>query len=103
MVAGAFAVLFVAYGVQFSFGIFFSPLLTEFGWTRGDVSGVFGVYTAVYCTCALPAGRLTDRFGPRLVIASGGVLLGAALVAMSQVSQLSGRSTRSTAWWRGSA
>ena len=88
IVAGAFAVLFVAYGAQFSFGILFSPLLAEFGWTRGDISGVFGVYTTVYCVCAFPAGRLTDRFGPRLVIAGGGVLLGAALASMSLVSQL---------------
>jgi MFS family permease len=88
VVAAAFAILFVAYGAQFSFGVMFSPLLAEFGWTRGDISGVFGVYTAVYCLCALAAGRLTDRLGPRPVVAVGGVLLGGALAAMSLVSQL---------------
>ena len=64
IVAAAFTILFIAYGAQFSFGILFSPLLEEFGWTRADISGVFGIYTAVYCAGALPAGRLTDRFGP---------------------------------------
>jgi MFS transporter, OFA family, oxalate/formate antiporter len=88
IVAGAFAILFVTYGAQFSFGILFSPLLAESGWTRASISGVFGVYTTVYCVCALPAGRLTDRFGPRLVIAGGGVLLGAALTGLSLTSQL---------------
>ena len=88
IVAAAFAILFVAYGAQFSFGIFFAPLLAAFGWTRGDLSGVFAIYSAVYCICALPAGRLTDRFGPRPVIAVGGALLGFALAAMGAVSQL---------------
>ena len=88
IVAAAFAILFVAYGAQFSFGILFSPLLAEFGWSRGDISGVFGLYTTVYCVFALAAGRLTDRFGPRLVIAGGGLLLGAALAALSSVSRL---------------
>jgi fluoride ion exporter CrcB/FEX len=45
IVAGAFAILFVAYGAQFSFGILFSPLLAESRWTRASISGVFGVYT----------------------------------------------------------
>jgi MFS family permease len=88
IVAAAFAILFVAYGAQFSFGIFFAPLGPAFGWTRADVSGVFAVYSAVYCVCALPAGRLTDRFGPRPVIAAGGVLLGGALAAMGAVTRL---------------
>ena len=34
------------------------------------------------------AGRLTDRWGPRTVIAIGGALLGAGLVAMSRVGAL---------------
>lgn len=88
VVAAAFSILFLTYGAQFSFGIFFSALVEEFGWRRGSISGVFGVYTAVYCGCALLAGRLTDRWSPRPVIASGGLLLGAALAAMSLVGQL---------------
>ena len=36
----------------------------------------------------LLAGRLTDRWGPRVVIALGGVFLGLGLAGMSRVSQL---------------
>ena len=88
VVAGAFSVLFVAYGAQYSFGVFFSALLEEFGWSRASLAGAFSLYAAAYCVFGFPAGRLTDRWGPRLVIAFGGLFLGAALAGMALVTRL---------------
>jgi len=34
VVAVAFTVLFLAYGVQYAFGLFFTALTEEFGWSR---------------------------------------------------------------------
>ena len=88
VVGAAFLVLFLAYGTQYAFGVFFSALIAEFGWTRASLSGVFSLYAFVYSGFALAAGRLTDRWGPRVVIAVGGVFLGAGLGGMSLASQL---------------
>ena len=44
VVGTAFSVLFMAYGAQFSFGVFFSALIEEFGWSRGALSGAFALY-----------------------------------------------------------
>lgn len=88
VVTAAGLVLFMAYGTQYAFGVFFAALVEEFGWSRASVSGVFSLYAAVYSGFALMAGRLTDRWGPRTVIAIGGALLGAGLVAMSRVGVL---------------
>lgn len=88
IVAGAFLVLFVAYGAQYSFGIFFAALLEEFGWSRASLAGAFSLYAFAYCLFGFPAGRLTDRWGPRGVIALGGVFLGTALAGMAFVSAL---------------
>lgn len=88
IVGGAFLVLLVAYGTQYAFGVFFAALLDEFGWSRAQLAGAFSLYTLVYCVAGFPAGRLTDRWGPRPVIAVGSVLLGGALASMALVSQL---------------
>ena len=88
VVTAAGLILFMAYGTQYAFGVFFAALVEEFGWSRASVSGVFSLYAAVYSGFALMAGRLTDRWGPRTVIAIGGALLGASLVAMSRVGVL---------------
>ncbi|MGH7277970.1 MAG: MFS transporter, partial [Candidatus Rokuibacteriota bacterium] len=80
--------LFVAYGAHYSFGVFFAALLQEFGWSRASLSGAFSIYAFAYCIVGFPAGRLTDRWGPRAVIATGGLFLGAALAGMALVTEL---------------
>ncbi|MBI4638720.1 MAG: MFS transporter [Candidatus Rokubacteria bacterium] len=88
IVAAAFLVLFLAYGTQYAFGVFFSALLEEFGWSRASLAGAFSLYAFAYCLFGFPAGRLTDRWGPRPVIAFGGLFLGAALAGMALVTEL---------------
>ncbi|MBI1959695.1 MAG: MFS transporter, partial [Candidatus Rokubacteria bacterium] len=88
VVGGAFVVLFLAYGAQYAFGVFFAALLDEFGWSRASLAGAFSLYAFTYSGCGVLAGRLTDRLGPRVVIALGGGFLGLGLMAMSQVTAL---------------
>jgi MFS family permease len=78
----------MAYGAQFSFGVFFSALLEEFGWSRGALSGAFALYAFGYSGLSVASGHLTDRWGPRAVIATGGVFLGAGWIAMSATSAI---------------
>jgi MFS family permease len=88
IVGAAFAVLFMAYGAQYSFGVFFAALLSEFGWSRASLAGAFSLYAFGYCLVGFPAGRLTDRWGPRVVVAAGGLFLGVALAGMALVTRL---------------
>ena len=37
VVAAAFTVLFVAYGLQFSFGVFVNEIIDDTGWSRADI------------------------------------------------------------------
>jgi MFS family permease len=88
IVAAAFVILFMAYGAQYCFGVFFAALIDEFRWSRAGLAGVFSLYAFGYCVAGFPAGRLTDRWGPRVVVTSGAVLLGAALAGMALVRRL---------------
>ena len=101
---------FMSYGpiIAFTFGVFIKPLSEEFGWSRASVAGVFSLYAVAYSILGLVAGRLADRWGPRVVVAIGGGLLGLglalALQAISRhhgalhVESVAGRGTTMTAW-----
>jgi len=70
--------LAVAYGLFFSFSIFFVPLIQEFRWSRGLTAGAMSVSSIVQGVCAPMAGVLADRFGPRAMILGGVILLASA-------------------------
>jgi MFS family permease len=70
--------LAVAYGLFFSFSVFFLPLVEEFRWSRGLTAGALSLSTVVQGLLAPVAGILADRFGPRPVILGGAVVIGTA-------------------------
>lgn len=84
--ACAFTVLFLTYGVQYSFGIFVPAMVDDLGWQHASLGGAFSFYTVVYTSFSLLAGRLTDSLGPRRVVGLGAILLGIGVMATSQVT-----------------
>jgi len=75
VVAAAFGVLFLSYGLQFSYGVFVSGMAADLGWSRAQTALPYSIYVFVYSALSAATGRATDRFGPRPVIATGAVLL----------------------------
>jgi len=88
VVATAAIIMLAMWGTYYSFGIFFKPLLSEFGWTRAMTSGAFSLSTILHGIGAIFAGRLTDRFGPRMVIRITGLSLGLGYLLMSQTTSI---------------
>jgi len=88
IVAAAFVMLTVMGGTYYSFGVFFTPLLTEFDWTRAMTSGAFSICIMLEGVLGMVMGRATDRWGPRMVITLCGFLLGLGYLLMSQISVL---------------
>ncbi len=86
VVGCVFLVLFLTYGMQYSFGVFVPAMVDELGWQRASLGGAFSLYSLVYTGFSLLSGRLTDSLGPRRVIGLGGVLLGLGIMATSQIS-----------------
>jgi MFS family permease len=86
VVATAFCVALVAYGVQYSFGIFIEPLKADFGWSGALVGGAVSLFMFSRGALAILTGRFTDRYGPRIIVAIGGFFLGLGLILTSQIS-----------------
>ncbi len=61
-------------------------MLTELGWTRAVTSGAFSLSITLYGLLAIGMGRLTDKFGPRLVITACGLFFGLGYLLMSQIT-----------------
>jgi MFS family permease len=76
VVAAAFTVLFVGYGLQFSFGVFVTEITKDTGWSRSQLVLPYAVYVALYSALSSVSGWATDRWGPARVVALGSVILG---------------------------
>ena len=88
MVAAAFVAMFAAYGVAYSFGAFFKPMAAEFGAERSATSAVFSITVLVWCLLGPVTGHLADRFGPRIVVATGAIGMGLGLALTSMIDRL---------------
>ncbi len=86
VVAAALLIVIIAHGAQYTFGIFFKPILTEFGWTRGATSGAFSLYLVLWGFLSIFVGKLNDSFGPRIIMIVCGFFLGLGYLLMSQIS-----------------
>ena len=78
----------VAMGCTFSLAVFLQPMSEATGWSR---TGVSTAMTLVFVTMGIGGfawGALTDRFGPKVVVLSGALLLGAGLSLASRATSL---------------
>ena len=88
VLAASFFLLFFQSGARFSFGIMFKPMASELGWNRTSISLTFFLNTVFFALTLSLAGKLYDRYGPRLVILVSTVLLAAGYISTSQVYSL---------------
>ena len=87
--AAGFGIWFIGWGTFTPcFGVFFKPLLTEFGWTRAATTLAYSLSFMVQAAVAIVMGWLTDRLGPRAVLTVFGSFLGICYVLLSQITTL---------------
>ena len=88
IVIGVALVLFGTAGSRFSFGVFMKPLVDEFDWSRGSLSGALAVAGLATGLLRPLAGWLADRFDARYVAGSGLLIGGIALLGLSRIDVL---------------
>jgi MFS family permease len=88
ILALCFANMIVMRGVNGAFGVYYLALLEEFSWSRSDGATVASANFFVYAIASPLVGLAFDRFGPRLLMPLGALLVGVGLVISSFASSL---------------
>ncbi len=78
----------VAIGAMFSLAVFLQPMSDATGWSRTGISSAMTLDFLTMGIAAFGWGALTDRFGPRIVVLSGAILLGLGLALASRATSL---------------
>ncbi len=88
MVILAIYVLAVHSMAIYTFGIFLVPVTLQFDWERGALSLAQAITMLVGGGLAIFTGRLSDKYGPRLLVTFSGFLAGVVFLLMSRISAL---------------
>lgn len=82
------AMLTIASGARFLYGVVLKDLSEEFGWTRSAMTLAVLLNMITLSILQPFVGLATDRFGPKRVLVGGSLLLGLALLPFAYVTEL---------------
>ncbi len=83
--ASGFVIQAVGTGAYSTYGVFFNSFLMDFGWSRTLISGASALSFFLFGLFGILAGRLNDKMGPRITMATCGVVFAIGYTLMSQV------------------
>lgn len=78
----------IGFGTAYSFGTFFKAMAAEFHTGNGATALIFGVTLLFFFGSGVVSGPISDRVGPRPVLAVGGTLFVVGLVATANAQRL---------------
>ena len=80
--------MYVGGTVFFGFTAFFEPIRREFSWSYTQISLAISIRGLEVGILAPLAGILVDRFGSRLLLLTGSIVVGAGLILLGKVQSL---------------
>lgn len=88
IVFASFIVICITFGVQQTFSVYFTPILSEFGWDRTQISLALSI-SMIVSACLLPVvGKLVTRYGPKKIILISIPIVGLSTILFSTISNL---------------
>ncbi len=87
IVAACTLMMAVAYGLMYSYSVFFKPLADYFNWDRATVSVIYSASLIIRGAVSIGVGWLADRYGAVKILAFCGFMIGLGLVLSSRVTE----------------
>ncbi len=89
-IVGASFLAHLSYAEQYAsiLGFFFKPLQREFGWSRSAIAAIQSTGRIVEALTAPLVGPLVDKYGPRLLMPIGAVIVGVAMLGITRISAI---------------
>ncbi len=89
IVAASF-LAYIAYAEHASsmLAFFIKPLQNEFGWSRTAIVAVHSIGHVTGAPIALIVGPLVDRYGPRVLMPIGAIIVGLAMLGVTQITAI---------------
>ncbi len=76
----------LALGVLYTWSVISKGIPDSWNWSESDKSLPYAVACLVFSLIMVPAGRLQDKIGPRVVATFGGVLIGVGMITASMTT-----------------
>ena len=73
----------LALGILYTWSVISKGVPEGWNWTEAQKSLPYAIACLVFCLVMVPAGRLQDKFSPRLVASLGGLLVGIGMILAS--------------------
>lgn len=83
IMVGSALILALSLGTRHGFGLFLSPMSSDFGWGREVFAFAIALQNLLWGLAQPFAGALADRYGSARIVVIGGVLYAAGLAMMS--------------------
>jgi MFS family permease len=88
MVGACAVMVAMGFGAIVNIAVFLTPLATEFGWSRGDLSLAYSLVTIATGTGGILMGHFADRIPIRRVALCGAIVPAAMLLGLSQLHSI---------------
>jgi OFA family oxalate/formate antiporter-like MFS transporter len=80
----------LALGVLYAWSVISKQITKEWGWNETQAALPYSVAIIVFAIMMVPAGRMQDKYGPRLVATLGGILCGIGFIIASLGQSITG-------------
>lgn len=88
VVAASLVIMTIAYGIYFSWPVFYVAILDDFGWGRAKTAIIFSAASVTYAFSSPLSGFLFDKFGPRKLFIIAAIVIAIGVVGASRSNEI---------------